>query len=92
MFRQYTKTQAQNYLLGLLLADDLQSLKASRIFAGLEESVFLVAGKSVMQQAYVCLLEAEGWKVQLASEEQQQALSGFGALALAKRRGLTACG
>lgn len=88
MFCHYTAQEAQNYLLGLLLADDLQALRGSRIFAGLAEAVFVVAGKPVMQQAYAALLQAKGWPVVLASEAEQQALSGRGVLYLAQRRGL----
>lgn len=88
MFRRASKLQVQNYLLGLLLADDLKSLKASRVFQEFEQTTFLIAGKSVMQQAYSCLFQDEGWQAEMVTKKQQQNLSGFGAIALAKRCGL----
>ena len=50
MFCHYTAQEAQNYLLGLLMADDMTALERSRVFAGLEEAVFVVAGNPVMQR------------------------------------------
>ncbi|MFG6271986.1 2-dehydro-3-deoxygalactonokinase [Megasphaera hexanoica] len=88
MFCHYTAQEAQNYLLGLLMADDMTALKRSRIFAGLEKAIFVVAGNTVMQKAYEAILKKDGYQVVLAAEEQQQALSGRGALYLAGLRGL----
>ena len=80
--------QAQNYLLGLLLEDDLLSLKSSHLSQEAEQADFIVAGKLILQQAYQWLLQAEGRQVRLVPAEQQRCLSGRGAIALAKRRGL----
>ena len=88
MFCHYTAQEAQNYLLGLLMADDMTALERSRVFAGLEEAVFVVAGNPVMQKAYEAILTNKGRQVVLASEEQQRALSGRGVLYLAGLRGL----
>ena len=88
LFEHYTAEQAQNYLLGILLEDDLLSLQGSHIFNGLDQAHFIIAGKAVMQQAYAALFGAHGWNVQLVGPEQQQNLSGLGAISLAKKRGL----
>lgn len=88
MFCHYTAQEAQNYLLGLLMADDMTALERSRVFAGLEEAVFVVAGNPVMQKAYEAILTNKGRQVVLASDEQQRALSGRGVLYLAGLRGL----
>ena len=66
----------------------MTALKRSRIFAGLEKAIFVVSGNTVMQKAYEAILKKDGYQVVLAAEEQQQALSGRGALYLAGLRGL----
>ncbi len=88
MFDQGTTLELQNYLQGLLLADDLYSLKRSSLFAGLDDAVFVVAGRPVLQAAYACMFAKQGWRTVLVTAEQQRGLSGYGAIMLAKRRGL----
>lgn len=88
MFDQGTTVELQNYLQGLLLADDLYSLKRSSLFASLDDAVFVVAGRPVLQAAYACMFAKQGWRTVLATAEQQRGLSGYGAIMLAKRRGL----
>lgn len=87
-FKNYTSQEAQNYLLGLVLSDDLYSLQHSALFAQYTSASVIVAGKPVMQAAYQYLLDKEGLQVTLLSAKMQEGLSGFGAIALAKRRGL----
>lgn len=91
LFAHYSPLQAQNYLLGLLLSDDLAALEKDPLFAPAladKRTCFMVAGRSVMQQAYGCLLERAGFQVKAAPAELQGTLSGKGALALARLRGL----
>lgn len=88
LFDGYTPVQAQNYLLGLLLADDVRTLQQDPLFSGCQQARFIVAGRNVLQQAYACLLQNEGYTVELVPRESQKVLSGKGALALARRRGL----
>lgn len=88
LFDGYTPLQAQNYLLGLVLADDLLILQKHPLFFGCQNARFIIAGRDVLQQAYACLLQSEGYAVKLVPPELQKVLSGKGALALARRRGL----
>lgn len=91
LFDHYSPLQAQNYLLGLLLADDLCGLREDPLFSPMlanKTACFMVAGRRVMQEAYCCLLEKEGYCVRAVPQETQSALSGKGALALARLRGL----
>lgn len=88
MFAEYTPSQAQNYLLGLILADDWQSLQGSPLFAKYQTATIVVAGKPVMQQAYKTLFEQVGRNVILVDDSVQCGLSGFGAIVVAKERGL----
>lgn len=87
MFAAYSHQQGQNYLLGLLLGDDIQSIKGNKYFA-LNKAKFIICGKPVMQKAYACLLAAEDWDYTVVPEEKQKALSGYGAVSLAKRRNI----
>lgn len=91
LFDHYSPLQAQNYLLGLLLADEFAALRQEPLFASAladKATCFIVAGRRVMQQAYTCLLEQEGYRVVPVPPELQYVLSGKGALALARLRGL----
>lgn len=91
LFDHYSPLQARNYLLGLLLADDLSALKKDPLSGAMlaDKSVcFIVAGRRVMQEAYICLLGKEGYRVTAVPQELQTALSGKGALELARLRGL----
>ena len=88
LFHHDTAEQVRNYLLGLMLIDDWQSLQESEFFHNMRKAVFIVTGNPIMQKAYECLLHSKGVEVKLVSEEMQRGLSGFGAISLAKRRGL----
>lgn len=84
----FTPSMAQNYVLGIILADELKALKTCSLFGGLEDAVFVLTGKSVMQKAYACLFKREQWDCAVLSEKEQEGLSGRGAIALAGMRGL----
>ena len=88
MFCHYTAEQARNYLLGVILADDFLSLQKSSLFQKTDPAVYIVAGNPVMQEAYGSLLSASGRHVVMATEQQKEGLSGYGAISLARRRGL----
>ena len=84
----FTPLQAQNYILGVVLADELASLKACQLLKDMGEAAFVISGRPLMQQAYACLFKREKWMTLTATEEQQRGLCGFGAISLARRRGL----
>lgn len=88
LFQEAAPNTAQNFLLGILLADDLAALTASPLFPALDETVFLVAGSPVMQAAYRTLLENGRRHILLLDQNIQHGLSGRGAVALARRAGL----
>ena len=88
MFCRYTPLQAQNYLLGVVLADDMQALVSAEDWPQWRDALFVVTGKPVMKNAYACLLKRRGQEVVTATNAQQRGLSGYGAMELARRRGL----
>ena len=88
MFCRYTPLQAQNYLLGVVLADDMQALVSAEDWPQWRDALFVVTGKPVMKNAYISLLKRRGQEVVTATDAQQRGLSGYGAMELARRRGL----
>lgn len=88
MFCRYTPLQAQNYLLGGVLADDMQALVSAEDWPQWQGALFVVTGKPVMKNAYISLLKRRGQEVVTATDAQQRGLSGYGAMELARRRGL----
>ena len=88
MFCRYTPLQAQNYLLGVVLADDMQALVSAEDWPQWRDALFVVTGKPVMKKAYISLLQRRGHAVVAATDTQQRGLSGYGAMELARRRGL----
>lgn len=88
MFCRYTPLQAQNYLLGVVLADDMQALVSAEDWPQWRDALFVVTGKPVMKNAYVSLLKRRGQAVVTTTDAQQRGLSGYGAMELARRRGL----
>ncbi|BEU88459.1 2-dehydro-3-deoxygalactonokinase [Selenomonas sp. TAMA-11512] len=76
----------QNYLLGILLADELAALKKHPWVKEMKDRpTCIVAGKPIWQEAYRCMFEGEGWHVRFISDEKEKALSGRGAIALLRR-------
>lgn len=76
----------QNYLLGILLADEFCSLKKHpwvRAMKGVPTCI--VAGQPTIQEAYRCMFQREGWPVRFVSDEKKEALSGRGAIVLMRK-------
>lgn len=76
----------QNYLLGVLLADELCALKKHPWVKRMGDApACFVAGQPVLQEAYRCMFEREEWPVRLIADEKKEALSGRGAIALMRK-------
>ena len=88
LFDEATPNVVQNYLLGILLADDLIALRRSPLFPNLSEAVFIIAGNPLMQAAYKTLLASENYPTRSLDQDTMCALSGRGAIALARRASL----
>lgn len=87
-FAKYTQEEAQNYIMGLILADDVCSLQNSQLFKAYTNAPIVVAGNAVMQQGFSALFAEENREVIIVSPEVKNGLSGFGAIAVAKKHGL----
>ena len=87
-FQNYQAEAVQNYLLGLILSDDIRALENNPLFKKYESAPVIVAGKPVIQAAYQALLTRMGRNIILLNHDEQSGLSGIGAIAVAKVRGL----
>jgi len=87
-FTKFTLEEQRSYLLGVVLADDIQALQHSEIFRDLEESHIIIAGKPVVQQGFQLLLADHCRHVITVDAAIQANISGYGAVVIAKQRGL----
>lgn len=87
-FTEFTLEEKRSYLLGIVLADDIQALQHSQIFSNFKDALIIIAGKTVMQQGFQLLLADICRHVITLDADVQANISGYGAIALAKQRGL----
>ena len=92
LFTDHDRNARANFLLGAVLAADLQALRQSSAIDASEPEVdIVVAGKSLWREAFALLVSDDGFytgAVTLVSDGQQADLAGAGAIALARTRGL----
>lgn len=88
LFSKASYIDIQNYILGVILEDDIESLRNNKFFKQMNNPMFIISGNSVIQQAYECLLKYNRWKYELISEDEQHGLSGYGAISLARLNNL----
>ena len=80
-----------NFLLGVVLSADLTALKNSSAVRMQPDTPLVIAGKGVIKQALVLLLEDDRYfsaPIRLIDDAQQALLAGRGALRVAHARGL----
>jgi 2-dehydro-3-deoxygalactonokinase len=79
-----------NFLLGAVLSADLKAMKNSSALAVSPESNVIIAGKDILKDAFKAIIEEDDYfkKVQVVSRQQMDNLAGFGALCIARKRGL----
>jgi 2-dehydro-3-deoxygalactonokinase len=89
-FTALSKDDKANFLLGAVLAGDLQSLKYSDALTISPESHVIIAGKEILRDSFETILKADGYfhRVSVADNETLSDLAGYGALAIARKRGL----
>jgi 2-dehydro-3-deoxygalactonokinase len=91
LFSIYERNARANFLLGAILGADLLTLKNSDAIRMNPSTQIVVAGKSVLRDAFQTLLDADDFfsgAITAVGDEQQQHLAGFGAITAARRRGL----
>lgn len=88
LFSKASYIDIQNYILGVILEDDIEALKNNKFFKQMNNPMFIISGNSIIKQAYEYLLKYNRWKSELISEDEQHGLSGYGAISLAKLNNL----
>ena len=90
-FTIYDRNARANFLLGAVLGADLLTLKNSsaiRMSPGIQ---YVVTGKPILREAIGLLVRGDDFfsgKVTIASNETQADLAGYGAIVVARERGL----
>lgn len=92
-FTHVGRNDRANFLLGAVLAGDLLTLKNSSAIQMRPDMPVLIAGKPVLKEALALLVKQDNFfsgTITMLSDEQQAQLAGFGAIAVAAARGLSA--
>jgi 2-dehydro-3-deoxygalactonokinase len=92
-FGNTDRNQRANFLLGAVLSGDLLALKNSSAIHMRPDTPIIITGKPMLRQALALLIRENGFfygKQIAVSDEQQADLAGFGAITIARARGLLA--
>lgn len=89
-FTQYTLEDKRSYLLGIVLADDIQAWKYSRLLQNVTSKDVIITGNPIFQQGMQQLLAEldPARNIILLNSNAQADIAGFGAITVAKMRGL----
>jgi len=90
-FSVYDRNARANFLLGAVLGADLLTLKNSSAIRMSPGTRFLITGKPLLRDALALLVRGDSFfsgRVTATTDAQQDNLAGFGALCLARERGL----
>ncbi|GAB7129142.1 2-dehydro-3-deoxygalactonokinase [Silvimonas sp. JCM 19000] len=90
-FTIYERNARANFLLGAVLGADLLTLKNSSAFRMTPGTQFVVTGKAMLREALALLVKHDDFfsgDIVVTTDEQQSNLAGFGAIEVARARGL----
>ena len=90
-FAVYDANARANFLLGAVLGSDLLTLKNSSAIRMSPGTRFVVSGKPILREAIARLVEGDDFfsgMVTVLGDDEQRDLAGYGAIAVARRRGL----
>ncbi|HEV7814212.1 MAG TPA: 2-dehydro-3-deoxygalactonokinase [Janthinobacterium sp.] len=85
------RNERANFLLGAVLSGDLLALKNSCAIRMRPDTPIVITGKTMLRQALALLIQENGFfygQRFVVSDEQQADLAGYGALVIARARGL----
>lgn len=85
LFTQLTVNQKANFLLGLVLAADLQTIKNSQVLMCQSDTTIVICGKKILRQALHVLMKKDTFfsgKHIVFEEEKHPPLSSIGAITL----------
>ncbi|MFR4650085.1 MAG: 2-dehydro-3-deoxygalactonokinase [Megamonas funiformis] len=84
LFGNKSVLEVQNFLIGIVLGDEIKALKNNKLFNLLKKPKFVITGKPVIQKAYECIFKSYNLNVELIKYTEQKYLSGYGLISLAK--------
>ncbi|HVI56940.1 MAG TPA: 2-dehydro-3-deoxygalactonokinase [Luteibacter sp.] len=90
-FAVYDANARANFLLGAVLGSDLLTLKNSSAIRMSPGTRFVVSGKPILREAIARLVEGDDFfsgTITVLGDDEQRDLAGYGAIAVARRRGL----
>lgn len=90
-FTVYQRNARANFLLGAILGADLLTLRNSTAMRMNPDAQFVITGKSILREALAALVSNDDFfsgKVTVINQRQQENMAGYGAIAIARQRGL----
>ncbi|CAN5397538.1 2-dehydro-3-deoxygalactonokinase [soil metagenome] len=90
-FADSSANDRANFLLGALLSEDVKAMKNSSAISLRGDTPVIVAGKGVARQALALLIKEDDFfsgTLAVVNDAQNSLLSGYGALRIARERGL----
>lgn len=90
-FAVYDANARANFLLGAVLGSDLLTLKNSSAIRMSPGTRFVVSGKPILREAIARLVEGDDFfsgTITVLGDDEQRDLAGYGAITIARRRGL----
>lgn len=91
LFTDSERNDRANFLLGAVLSGDLLALKNSSSIKMRPDTTIVITGKPLLRDALNLLIEENGFfygKRIVVSDEQQADMAGYGAITIARERGL----
>lgn len=93
LFSDLTVNEKANILLGAVLGSDLLAMKNSRALKVTAKVPLIIMGKKLLKEAFAVLLRHDSClngDIKVVDDDLQQDISGAGALAIARARGIIA--
>ena len=90
-FTDYQRNDKANFVLGAVLANDLLALKNSEILQLTPQITVVIMGKRILKEALMLIIQNDVYfqgKQKVVADEIQRNIAGYGAILVAKQRGL----
>jgi 2-dehydro-3-deoxygalactonokinase len=89
-FTDLSINERANFLLGVVLSDELKAVKNSKALSLKKESHIVIAGKDILKQAYEVIFNEDKYfnKITAIDSKELDDLAGYGAICLSEIRGL----
>jgi 2-dehydro-3-deoxygalactonokinase len=89
-FTNLSVNDKANFLLGIVLSDDLKALKNSSALTVNSDSRVIIAGKDILRDAFEAIMNEDSYfdSIQVADSDTLQDLAGHGAVCIALKHGL----